>query len=263
MPLGERRNRAHVGGLAVEMDRHDGRRARGDSNMLNEVRTERWARTDRTERRRKRRRRSSAWRAPPADAGSVHAGGVALDAHARARRLAYIPDGIAPWPAQTIRWALDFTIGYFGGRAGQRDAIVRVRSMATRRTKRRHHTTIIVIAGAPALEYTSDEGGWHDHTQGGGRTISTTAAEAYRQDLKRAPAAGRSSPQGESPTATHCDAGLHPASDKPFLRPLVLHDDAEREFDSHERRRTGPRTGLERRSGWTVASIRYDWATVF
>jgi len=61
----------------------------------------------------------------PADAGSVHAGGVALDAHARARRLAYIPDGIAPWPAQTIRWALDFTIGYFGGRAGQRDAIVR------------------------------------------------------------------------------------------------------------------------------------------
>jgi len=61
----------------------------------------------------------------PADAGSVHAGGAALDAHARADRLAYIPDGIAPWPAQTIRWALDFTIGYFGGRAGQRDAIVR------------------------------------------------------------------------------------------------------------------------------------------
>jgi len=61
----------------------------------------------------------------PADAGSVHAGGAALDAPARADRLAYIPDGIAPWPAQTIRWALDFTIGYFGGRAGQRDAIVR------------------------------------------------------------------------------------------------------------------------------------------
>ena len=61
----------------------------------------------------------------PADGGSIRAGGAVLDAQARADRLAYIPDGIAPWPAQTIRWALDFTIGYFGGRGGDRDAVVR------------------------------------------------------------------------------------------------------------------------------------------
>ena len=67
----------------------------------------------------------------PADAGSIRAGDTVLDAHARADRLAYIPDGIAPWPAQTIRWALDFTIGYFGGRAGDRDAIVRALDLET------------------------------------------------------------------------------------------------------------------------------------
>jgi ABC-2 type transport system ATP-binding protein len=26
----------------------------------------------------------------------------------------YLPDSIAPWPEQTVRWALDFTVGYFG-----------------------------------------------------------------------------------------------------------------------------------------------------
>jgi len=27
--------------------------------------------------------------------------------------LFYLPDAIAPWPAQTVRWALDFTAGFF------------------------------------------------------------------------------------------------------------------------------------------------------
>jgi ABC-2 type transport system ATP-binding protein len=37
----------------------------------------------------------------------------------RVATVFYLPDSIAPWPEQTVRWALDFTVGYFGGaRAG-------------------------------------------------------------------------------------------------------------------------------------------------
>ncbi len=50
-------------------------------------------------------------------------------------------------------------------------------------------------------------------------------------------------------------------ADKPTLRLLVLHDDAEREFDYT----TGAEDALKRAKtdGWTVASIKTDWATVF
>ena len=49
--------------------------------------------------------------------------------------------------------------------------------------------------------------------------------------------------------------------DKPTLRLLVLHDDAEREFDYT----TGAEAALERagKDNWTVVSIKDDWATVF
>jgi hypothetical protein len=49
--------------------------------------------------------------------------------------------------------------------------------------------------------------------------------------------------------------------DKPSLRLLVLHDDAEREFDYT----AGAEQALEQadQDGWTVVSIRNDWATVF
>jgi hypothetical protein len=48
--------------------------------------------------------------------------------------------------------------------------------------------------------------------------------------------------------------------DKPFLRLLVLHD-GEREFDYT----SGAEQGLERAgtNGWTVVSVKNDWATVF
>jgi ABC-2 type transport system ATP-binding protein len=51
----------------------------------------------------------------PYDAGSVSIGGVVLGARERASRIFYLPDAIAPWPSQTVRWALDFTLGFFGG----------------------------------------------------------------------------------------------------------------------------------------------------
>jgi phosphoserine phosphatase len=49
--------------------------------------------------------------------------------------------------------------------------------------------------------------------------------------------------------------------DKPTLRLLLLHDDAEREFDYT----SGAEKALKRATadGWTVASIKNDWATVF
>jgi ABC-2 type transport system ATP-binding protein len=51
----------------------------------------------------------------PYDSGTVSAG---------PSLLFYVPDGIAPWPAQSVGWALDFAIGYFGGRAEMRDEVV-------------------------------------------------------------------------------------------------------------------------------------------
>ena len=49
--------------------------------------------------------------------------------------------------------------------------------------------------------------------------------------------------------------------DKPSLRLLVLHDDAEREFAYT----TGAEQALEQAAddGWTVVSVKDDWATVF
>ena len=48
---------------------------------------------------------------------------------------------------------------------------------------------------------------------------------------------------------------------RPSLRLLVLHDDAEREFDYT----AGAEQALERArtDGWTVVSSAGDWATVF
>ncbi len=60
----------------------------------------------------------------PADAGLVQAGGRGLAPRERRPLLFYLPDGIAPWPAQSVRWALDFTIGFFGGAPALRDDLV-------------------------------------------------------------------------------------------------------------------------------------------
>ena len=56
----------------------------------------------------------------PYDAGVVRIDGRA----AGTRDLFYVPDGIAPWPAQSVDWALDFAIGFFGGRRELRDEVI-------------------------------------------------------------------------------------------------------------------------------------------
>jgi phosphoserine phosphatase len=115
-----------------------------------------------------------------------------------------------------------------------------------------------VIGSATALEYTSDDGGG---------TITRKAEADYLDDGPQKPiriwsrvgrrpllAAGNSN--GDIPML---DFTQHPH--KPFLRLLVLHDDAEREFDYT----SGAEQALEKAdaSSWTVVSIKEDWATVF
>jgi ABC-2 type transport system ATP-binding protein len=60
----------------------------------------------------------------PHDTGSILAEGRPLSTRARASHVFYLPDAIAPWPAQTVGWALDFAIGFFGGRAHRRDEVI-------------------------------------------------------------------------------------------------------------------------------------------
>ena len=60
----------------------------------------------------------------PADRGTVGSEGRTTAAHERSSLLFYVPDAIAPWAAQPVRWALDFTIGFFGGRAALREEVI-------------------------------------------------------------------------------------------------------------------------------------------
>jgi len=61
----------------------------------------------------------------PADAGVLLRDDHVMGTRERQALLFYMPDAIAPWPAQSLGWALDFTIRFFGGRAGLRDEVVR------------------------------------------------------------------------------------------------------------------------------------------
>jgi len=54
----------------------------------------------------------------PLDGGMVLQGGRPLTASDRASSLFYLPDGIAPWPSQTVRWALEFTANFSNTLAG-------------------------------------------------------------------------------------------------------------------------------------------------
>jgi ABC-2 type transport system ATP-binding protein len=60
----------------------------------------------------------------PLDAGSLVHDGQPMSDRARASTLLYLPDSIVPWPAQSVRWAIDFTLGFFKGRAYLRNEVV-------------------------------------------------------------------------------------------------------------------------------------------
>jgi phosphoglycolate phosphatase-like HAD superfamily hydrolase len=115
-----------------------------------------------------------------------------------------------------------------------------------------------VIGSASALEYVSDE-------RGG--TITHKPEADYLDDGPQKPiriwsrvgrrpilAAGNSN--GDIPML---DFARH--EDQPFLSMLLVHDDADREFDYT----AGAEDAIQRAgaSGWAVISIKSDWATVF
>jgi phosphoserine phosphatase len=115
-----------------------------------------------------------------------------------------------------------------------------------------------VIGSATALTYTSDENGG---------TITHAAAPDYIDDgpekpiriwsrTGRRPMFGAGNSNGDIPML---DFTRHEA--RPVMRLLVLHDDAEREFDYT----AGAEQALARAGerGWTVVSMKDDWATVF
>jgi ABC-type multidrug transport system ATPase subunit len=60
----------------------------------------------------------------PLDEGSLVRDGRPIAERERASTVFYLPDSIVPWPAQTVRWALDFTLGFFGGRVYLRDEVL-------------------------------------------------------------------------------------------------------------------------------------------
>jgi phosphoserine phosphatase len=115
-----------------------------------------------------------------------------------------------------------------------------------------------VIGSATTFQYTSD-----DH----GGTITHKAEADYLDDGPQKPiriwsrtgrrpllAAGNSN--GDIPMLEFTQH-----QDKPSLRLLVLHDDGQREFDYT----SGAEQALERagQSGWTIVSMKTDWATIF
>ncbi len=115
-----------------------------------------------------------------------------------------------------------------------------------------------VIGSASALAYEPDD-------RGG--TISHTPRPEYLDDgpekpiriwsrTGRRPLLAGGNSNGDVPML---DFTQH--ADKPFLRLLVLHDDAEREFAYT----AGAEQALERAAGqrWTVVSVKDDWITVF
>ena len=61
----------------------------------------------------------------PSSSGSLLHDGVRVDANARRSLLFYMPDAIAPWPARTVGWALDYVVGFFGGVASLREGVIR------------------------------------------------------------------------------------------------------------------------------------------
>jgi ABC-2 type transport system ATP-binding protein len=63
----------------------------------------------------------------PADAGRVLHQGRPFSAADRSTLLFYLPDAIAPWPAQRTRWAIEFVVDFFGGnRSALADVIHRL-----------------------------------------------------------------------------------------------------------------------------------------
>jgi ABC-2 type transport system ATP-binding protein len=61
----------------------------------------------------------------PMDEGTIERGARPLTSRERTALLFYLPDSIAPWPAQRVGWLLDYITGLFDGPIHRRPEIVR------------------------------------------------------------------------------------------------------------------------------------------
>ena len=61
----------------------------------------------------------------PMDDGRIEQGARRLTSSERAELVFYLPDAIAPWPAQRVDWLLDYVGGLFGGPIDRRAEVVR------------------------------------------------------------------------------------------------------------------------------------------
>lgn len=59
----------------------------------------------------------------PSDSGSISFVGP-CKGESRSSVLFYVPDDIAPWPQQSVRWGLEFSLDFFGGRRARYDDVV-------------------------------------------------------------------------------------------------------------------------------------------
>ena len=60
----------------------------------------------------------------PCETGTITVDGRRMTGKERSAFIFYMPDGIAPWPSQSLKWALDFTLGFFGGPVSRRDEVI-------------------------------------------------------------------------------------------------------------------------------------------
>src|SRR4026208_2627462 len=60
----------------------------------------------------------------PADSGTVMVKGQQVPGTDRGFHLFFMPDGIAPWAAQTVGWALDFTVGFLEGDSARLPGVI-------------------------------------------------------------------------------------------------------------------------------------------
>ncbi len=115
-----------------------------------------------------------------------------------------------------------------------------------------------VIGSAPAFVYTSDDRGGTIRHRGAPDYLDDGPEKPIRiwSRMGRRPLLAAGNSNGD---VQMLDFTQH--ADKQSIRLLVLHDDSEREFDYT----TGAEQALERadEAGWTVVSVKNDWATVF
>ena len=65
------------------------------------------------------------------DSGEIRVNGRTVAIGAPPSDVFYLPDAIAPWPDQTVKWAMDFVTGFFGAPANRQQDMVRRLDVAT------------------------------------------------------------------------------------------------------------------------------------